>query len=415
MVYQPNRRSPSPSRECFGCSWARKRRLWCGVDATEPTWSCHRSSPSVLYFSGAVDWLVTCLCVNGYDQPAACWSVLLGSMMKTTPLTGTRCLFELPGTAENSKPESRRTVATLPAVGGMSPCETTDVWRSWCDASSIALGVCIEIDGDIVEDKAWLRPADDNRHINVAELESAIRGLKNLAVSWNAKKLMLRTDSRTVASWLRDVVENLQRSRTKGLHEVFGQRRLQIVADLIQTAELDVSIGRNAATRVHSNPGSSADQFDWEGRKINGNRKKTPRKCPFQGRNLKVTTPEEGRGKEKVETCSVAVPSEVGFFWVQWRSSPHNLDQYRGKIEFSTLLADLLRHLNTIPHLRSLLQVSHDPNPRKKTPAEQYWRFPGAAKMLQLAKDLEIFHRTRHAKERKDRSSTSFSPPFELF
>ena len=77
------------------------------------------------------------------------------------------------------------------------------------------------------------------------------------------------------------------------------------------------NIGRNAATRVHSNPGSSADQFDWEGRKINGNRKKTPRKCPFQGRNLKVTTPEEGRGKEKVETCSVAVPSEVGFFGVQ--------------------------------------------------------------------------------------------------
>ena len=35
--------------------------------------------------------------------------------------------------------------------------------------------------------------------------------------------------------------------------------------------------------------------------------------------------------------------------------------------------------------------------------------------MLQLAEDLEIFHLTRHAKERKDRSSTSFSPPFELF
>ena len=35
--------------------------------------------------------------------------------------------------------------------------------------------------------------------------------------------------------------------------------------------------------------------------------------------------------------------------------------------------------------------------------------------MLQLTKDLEIFHLTRHAKEHKDRSSTSFSPPFELF
>ena len=81
-------------------------------------------------------------------------------------------------------------------------------------------------------------------------------------------------------------------------------------------------------------------------------------------------------------------------------------------MQCSTLLADLRRHLNTIPHLRSLLQVSHDPNPRIKTPAEQYWRFPGAAKMLQLAKDF--FQPRRHAKERKDRSSTSFSPPFEL-
>ena len=99
---------------------------------------------------------------------------------------------------------------------------------------------------------------------------------------------------------------------------------------------------------------------------------------------------------------------------MQGRSSPYNLEQYRGKIQFSTLLADLRIHLNTILHLRSLLQVSHDPNPRKKTPAEQYWRFQGAAKMLQLAEDLEIFHLTRHAKERKDRSSTSFSPPSEL-
>ena len=160
--------------------------------------------------------------------------------------------------------------------------------------------------------------------------------------------------------------------------------------------------------------GSSTDQFDWEGRKIKGNRKKTPRKCPFQGRNLKVTTPEEGRGMEKVETCSVAVPSEVGFFGVPWRSPPHNLDQYRGKIQFSTLLADLRWHLNTIPHLRSLLQVSHNPNPRKKRQLNNI----GGSQALQSCSSwpkTEIFHLTRHAKERKDRSSTSFSPPFELF
>ena len=117
-----------------------------------------------------------------------------------------------------------------PAHGGWQVSMRDDTGlQVLCDGSSIALGVCIEIDGAIVEDKAWLRPVDDNRHINVAELEAAIRGL-NLAVSWKAKKPTLRTDSTTVASWLRDVVEKLQRCRTKGLHEVLVQRRLQIVA-----------------------------------------------------------------------------------------------------------------------------------------------------------------------------------------
>ena len=150
-------------------------------------------------------------------------------------------------------------------------------------------------------------------------------------------------------------------------------------------------IGQNAATCVHSNPGSSTDQFDWEGRKIKRNRKKTPRKCPFQGRNLNVTTPKECRGKEKEETCSVAVPSEVGFLGVQWRSSPHNLDQYRGKIQFSTLPADLRRHLNTIPHLRSLLQVSHDPNPRKKNASWTILAVPRRRKNAPVGQRLRNF------------------------
>ena len=34
-------------------------------------------------------------------------------------------------------------------------------------------------------------------------------------------------------------------------------------------------------TRIRSNPGSRTDHFDWEGHKIKGNQKKTPRKCPF--------------------------------------------------------------------------------------------------------------------------------------
>ena len=52
----------------------------------------------------------------------------------------------------------------------------------WCDASSLAIGVCLEVDGGIVEDVSWLRRADDALHINLAELEAVLKGM-NLAVS----------------------------------------------------------------------------------------------------------------------------------------------------------------------------------------------------------------------------------------
>lgn len=39
----------------------------------------------------------------------------------------------------------------------------------WCDASNIAIGVVLEINGKIAEDAAWLRKKDDFNHINVAE------------------------------------------------------------------------------------------------------------------------------------------------------------------------------------------------------------------------------------------------------
>ena len=83
-------------------------------------------------------------------------------------------------------------------------------------------------------------------------------------------------------------------------------------------------------------------------------------------------------------------------------------------MQFSTLLADLRRPLNTIPHLRSFLQVSHDPNPRKKMPAKQYWRFPRRRKNAPVGQRLSNFSTDKTPKECKDRSSTSFSPLFEL-
>ena len=49
--------------------------------------------------------------------------------------------------------------------------------KVWCDASSLALGCALEIDGSVVEDGAWLRKKADGAHINVAELDSVVRGL----------------------------------------------------------------------------------------------------------------------------------------------------------------------------------------------------------------------------------------------
>ena len=99
----------------------------------------------------------------------------------------------------------------------------------------------MEVDGSVIEDRAWLRLYGDKRHINIVELEAAIRGL-SLVVNWQDKHVRLMTDSTTIASWLRDVVGNVRRTKTKGPHEVLVQQGLQIVSDLIITACMDVAV-----------------------------------------------------------------------------------------------------------------------------------------------------------------------------
>ena len=50
----------------------------------------------------------------------------------------------------------------------------------WCEASSIATGVLLEIGGVVVKDAAWLRKKVNASHINVAELDGVLKGV-NLA------------------------------------------------------------------------------------------------------------------------------------------------------------------------------------------------------------------------------------------
>ena len=59
----------------------------------------------------------------------------------------------------------------------------------------------LQTEDQVVENATWLRSADDRRHINVAELESAIKAL-GLAAAWQGHKASLMTDSKTAAGWL---------------------------------------------------------------------------------------------------------------------------------------------------------------------------------------------------------------------
>lgn len=120
-------------------------------------------------------------------------------------------------------------------VGGVwsPPAPGDQPFRVWCDASSIAIGVVLEVGGCIVEDAAWLRKVDDSAHINVAELEAIIRGV-NLAVKWGACALEVVTDSATVKGWLQSVFQSTRRAKAHGIAEMLVRRRLGILAELIE-------------------------------------------------------------------------------------------------------------------------------------------------------------------------------------
>ena len=59
-------------------------------------------------------------------------------------------------------------------VGGVWAMQAVETAIVWCDASSLATGVVLEIGGSVVEDAVLLRKKYDAAHINVAELDAAI-------------------------------------------------------------------------------------------------------------------------------------------------------------------------------------------------------------------------------------------------
>ena len=110
----------------------------------------------------------------------------------------------------------------------------------WCDASSLAIGVSVQIGGEQVEDGCWLRK-DDGNHINVAELEGVIRGI-SLGVKWGITKMCVVTDSATVYGWVKSIIANSKRPKVCGLGEMLIRRRLSMVAELVESYNIEVEM-----------------------------------------------------------------------------------------------------------------------------------------------------------------------------
>ena len=71
----------------------------------------------------------------------------------------------------------------------------------YCEASDLAWGAVVEVNGNAIEDGCWLPAAGDRHHINIAEHVAVIRGL-TMASTWKLKQVRIVTDSKTVAGWL---------------------------------------------------------------------------------------------------------------------------------------------------------------------------------------------------------------------
>ena len=110
----------------------------------------------------------------------------------------------------------------------------------WIDASSLALGAVVEVNGCAVEDGTWLRH-DDAAHINTAELDAVVRGI-NMAITWNMRKLHLCTDSVTVYRWVSDTLMGRARVKTKASSEMLICRRLGTLKSLIEEYQLDLDV-----------------------------------------------------------------------------------------------------------------------------------------------------------------------------
>ena len=87
----------------------------------------------------------------------------------------------------------------------------------------------------------WLRPENDARHINLAELDVTLKRV-NLALQWQARMLHIVTDSVCTHRWITDTLIGQARLTTKASSEMLIWRQLAMLAKTIKEYNLVVDI-----------------------------------------------------------------------------------------------------------------------------------------------------------------------------
>ena len=89
----------------------------------------------------------------------------------------------------------------------------------WVDASSMAMGVTLEVNGSIIEDTCWLQPENDTWHISLAELDATLKGI-NLVLQWQVTVLHIVTDSACTQRWISVALTGRAQLTTKASSEM---------------------------------------------------------------------------------------------------------------------------------------------------------------------------------------------------
>ena len=115
----------------------------------------------------------------------------------------------------------------------------------------LAYGVVLEVDYKKIEDGCWLRKEKDPMHINIAELEAILKGV-NMALQWGFKSMIICTDSASVFSWLKSIIDKDRPVRVSGLSSILVKRRLELLKSLFEELDVKVTARHITTSKNHS-------------------------------------------------------------------------------------------------------------------------------------------------------------------